>query len=261
MRSDSLYQNTDPTLWISNLPKSSDVEITLFCIPYAGGDIAIYNNWQEYLPSSIGVVPIRLPGRGARLLESARTNISVLALEIARAIQEVAPTKHIAFFGHSMGALLAFEVARYLQSSAFMPVHLFVSGCSAPHIRQPQRLTSHLSDQEFLTELRKLNGTPAEFFDNPDLISLLLPTLRADFEACESYSYHLDNLLPTDVTVFGGDRDSNVSIEHLNAWRELTSSCVRVVTFSGDHFFLHHSKSDMLRIISVELKASVTSRG
>lgn len=258
MYSEKEYARKKPNAWVSKMRLASDVQVVMYCFPYAGGDISIYRNWQNQLPSFIEVCPIKLPGRGERLAEPPLTEIPALAEEIADAINGLS-TKPYCFFGHSMGALLAFEVARVIQrQGGVMPVHMVASGCAAPHVREPRRMTYHLPDQEFLSEVRELNGAPPEFFDYSELVSLLLPMLRADFQACETYTYQSGKMLDVDMTVLGGEYDSDISMSQLNAWRELTNGRIRLDTFGGDHFFLREFERDVLSIITAQLDAIIS---
>ena len=244
-------------VWLSSTSWAPAARIILYCLPYAGGDVSIFSNWRSRLPSFVEVCPIKLPGRGARIGEPAGTSILWLAAEIAEAIK-YSSTKPHALFGHSMGALLAFEITRAMRNNGGpMPLHLFASGCAAPHIRRNPRITHHLPDAELVSEVQRLNGTPPEFFDHPDLVSLLLPMLRADFRVCETYAYRPQELLDVDITVLGGDRDPEVTTFQLNAWRELTTGRVSTELIPGDHFFLHQCEHRVLDVASIQLEAAV----
>lgn len=257
-QNDSKKKGSSP--WISGICSTPEACVTLYCLPYAGGDVSIFKNWYNQLPSSIDVCPIKLPGRGTRIDEPAHTSISTLAAEIAKVI-EMSSTRPYAVFGHSMGALLAFEAARIIRSNGGpMPFHLFVSGCAAPHVRRVQRTTYQLPNAEFIADIQRLNGTPAEFFNYSELVSLLLPMLRADFQACQTYVYHPQEILDVDITVLGGERDLEVSASQLCAWRDLTGGRVRVETVPGDHFFLHHFERHLLAVVSAQLDAAIQAK-
>jgi medium-chain acyl-[acyl-carrier-protein] hydrolase len=161
-----------------------------------------------------------------------------------------------ALFGHSLGALVSFELARRLQAqSGPLPRHLFVSGKRAPQCPQEHAPRHALPEAEFRAELRKIGGTPEEVLNNEDLLRLLTPTLRADFALYETYSLTDGPPLECPVIVFGGDQDPWVRIEHLEAWQVHTRGPFRVQEFPGDHFFLHPSESQLLEALARELSA------
>jgi medium-chain acyl-[acyl-carrier-protein] hydrolase len=162
--------------------------------------------------------------------------------------------KPFAFFGHSMGALIAFELTHQLRKlNQPSPAHLIVSGRSAPHLPDTDPQTHDLPEKEFLEELRRLNGTPAEALDHPELMQLMLPILRADFAICETYSYEDRPVLDCPITALGGLDDANVSREELASWRERTSGAFTMRMFPGDHFYLHTSQSPLLETVTALL--------
>jgi 4'-phosphopantetheinyl transferase len=161
-----------------------------------------------------------------------------------------------AFFGHSLGALVAFELARRLgRDGGPQPVRLFVSGCAAPSIRREGRPIHDLPDPAFREELRRLNGTPAAILDNAELMELLLPTLRADFALCETYAFAPGPHLSFPITSCGGLGDDTTSSQELNAWREQTTGSFRLRMLPGDHFFLQTARPLLLRSLAQELRA------
>ena len=163
--------------------------------------------------------------------------------------------KPFAFFGHSMGALISFEVARRLrQEHRVGPARLFVSGCRAPHLPHRDKPTYDLPDPEFIEELKRLNGTPQEVFDNPELLHLMLPILRADFTLCQTYAYRSEPPLSCPISAFGGIQDDEVGRDGIAAWREQTSDSFSLRMLAGDHFFLHASQRLLLSFILRELQ-------
>jgi medium-chain acyl-[acyl-carrier-protein] hydrolase len=163
--------------------------------------------------------------------------------------------KPFAFFGHSMGAWISFEVARRLQSKhAVEPRHLFVSGAGAPQVPSRESPLYDLPEAELLKALKRLNGTPKELLESGDLMQLLLPTLRADFEICETYACRNGSILNCPITVFGGQRDQRLRQSDLKAWRAQTTSSFSIHMFPGDHFFLHTAEPLLLQLLSAELE-------
>ncbi len=224
----------------------------LFCFPYAGGGVHAFRAWADNLPKTVEVCPVQLPGRGARMMEAPFTQMLPLVQAAAEALLPHLD-KPFAFFGHSMGALVSFEVARWLRrQSGPEPIHLFVSGCFAPDIPDPYPL-HNLPDPELLEGLRRLNGMPQEALENAELMRLLLPTLRADCTVTETYTYTDEPPLNCPISAFGGLQDHLVGRTHLEAWRQQTTAFFSLRMFPGDHFFLHSAQPLLLRILSREL--------
>jgi medium-chain acyl-[acyl-carrier-protein] hydrolase len=159
-----------------------------------------------------------------------------------------------ALYGHSMGALLSFELARELRRRKYdTPVHLFLSGCGAPDRVGCAHPTFNLPIQEFMAELQKLNGTPKEFFDHPEIQSALLPLLRADFEITDTYRYMAESPLACPITVYGGEQDDVAKAQDLAGWEMQTAAECKIRFFAGDHFFIQSHKAEFVRILRQDL--------
>jgi medium-chain acyl-[acyl-carrier-protein] hydrolase len=247
-----------PTPWLPKARPRPGVEVRLFCFPYAGGTTYTYRNWQSQLPPSIEICPVELPGRGARLGEPAETSIARLVRSTAAALSPYMD-RPFAFFGHSMGGLISFELTRELRrAGAPQPAHLFVSACPAPHMRgRRQRITYNLPEPEFVGELRRLGGTPEEVLEHPELTQLVLPLLRADFEACQTHEYVPAPPLDCPLTVFGGLQDEELGRDELEEWRGHTSATCVVRMLPGGHLFVNTAHQTILRLLVNELHAYV----
>jgi medium-chain acyl-[acyl-carrier-protein] hydrolase len=225
----------------------------LFCFPYAGGNSMIYRQWPELLPKNIEVCPVNLPGRGNRLHELAFTDVPSL---VEAAVEPIAAQadKRFAFFGHSMGALISFELARALRRKNLpQPSYIFISGRMAPQFNDDDAPTYNLPDEQFVEEIRRLNGTPREVLENPELMHLMTPLLRADFSVCQTYQYTVEEPLDCPITAFGGLQDYEVTRESLDGWREHTKRAFRLRMVQGDHFFINSAPHVILGAIAQEL--------
>lgn len=245
--------NATDKKWFSVPKRNSQAKLKLFCFPYAGGNSQTYRVWPFKLPETVEVHAVNLPGRGPRLREAPFTRLTPLVDEIAEAIVPELD-RPFAFFGHSMGALIAFELAHKLRKqNQPSPVHLIVSGRRAPQLPDTDPQTHDLPEKEFLEELRRLNGTPTEALEHPELMQLMLPILRADFAICETYAYEVRPLLDCPIAALGGLDDNNVKREEIAAWRERTTGSFTMRMFPGDHFYLHTAQLPLLETITALL--------
>ncbi|HYP01402.1 MAG TPA: alpha/beta fold hydrolase, partial [Pyrinomonadaceae bacterium] len=164
-----------------------------------------------------------------------------------------------AFFGHSMGAMIAFELARHLRElGSPQPVHLFVSGRRAPQIPRAPRVRYDAPEPEFIEELRSLEGTPPEVFSHPELLQLMLPLLRADFSVVHTYAYTPAPPLDCPITAIGGLQDEEANHEHLEGWREHTRAAFKLRMLEGNHFFLNTESALLLGVIAQELRQYIS---
>ena len=236
--------------WLALPRPSPDAKVRLFCFPYAGGGTTSFQFWSKSLPRMVEVCPVQLPGRGNRVNEPPATRLLSLVEDLAAGLVPFLD-KPFAFFGHSMGAMIAFELTRLLRREGeALPAHLFLSGSSAPQYPVPKRHIYDLPEPELLEELRRLNGTPKQVLENPELMQLMLPILRADFAVCETYIAREELPLDCPVTVFGGLQDVDVTREGLSAWRQQTTAPFSLWMLQGDHFFLHKSQGKLHEVIS-----------
>ncbi len=221
----------------------------LFCFPYAGGNAFSFARWQEDLDPSIEVCAIQAPGRGARIAEPPIDELPALLRALAPEVVRF-DDMPFSFFGHSVGALVAFELTRYLRLHGMrLPGRLIVSGCQAPQFRSPSRGLHALSDDAFLQVLRQYAGTPPEVLESRELMQLLLPTIRADFSLAENYRYRYTPLLPLPISVFAGTTDENKAPGQVDGWQKETSCACDVSWFEGGHFFLNERRDAVLQRI------------
>lgn len=248
-----MSEPTEMSRWFLRFNPNPAPRLRLFCFPYAGGGPHMFRSWPRQLPNDIEVCTPLLPGRGSRLREAPLTRLSFV-VECLTCF--IGPLLNVpfAFYSHSLGALMGFELARSLRRAALRePAHLFVSGCRAPHLPGLGTPRHQLSDPELLEELRRLNGTPLEVLESPELMQLLLPLVRADFEAFETYSYVIEEPFACPISAFGGAGDPEVSPGDLKEWQRHTTSDFSLQILEGDHFFIHQHERLLLRTIDQSL--------
>jgi surfactin synthase thioesterase subunit len=225
----------------------------LFCFSNAGGSAAPYLAWQAALPSTIEVCPVQLPGRGPRLAEPPIRSFPQLVEALASLVASESDLP-FAFFGHSLGGLLAFELARHCRRHHLpMPEHLFASASNAPQCRRTGRRLHQLDDAALIDALKGYNGTPPAALADRELMELLLPAIRADFALVETYEYRQDLPLDIPITVLAGMGDKHVDSTRLCRWQEETSEDCNLRWFEGDHFFIHAQQRAVLDCVESEL--------
>jgi len=244
--------------WFSIARPNPYARVRLFCFPYAGGNSSLFHDWNQHLPGSVEICTAQLPGRGVRTREPAFTALRPLIETLGPAIYPLVQ-QPFAFFGHSMGAMIAFELSLYLRREyGLTPAHLFVSGRRAPQLLRHEPLLYNLPHDALIAELRRLDGTPLEALDHPELMELMMPLLRADFALVDTYEYRPEPPLECGITAFGGLQDHDVSREELEAWRRQTDSTFRLLMFPGGHFFVQKEAEALLDSLYTELHQLVS---
>ena len=248
--------STGANSWVKCLGSGVQPRLRLFCFPYAGGNASVFRGWSGKLPPSIQVCPIQLPGRESRLREPPFTRLEPLVQALAQALQPYLDMPY-AIFGHSLGALIGFELARILtRQNDSGPTHLFISGHSAPQLQATEPPIYRLPKPEFIKKLGHLNGTPMEVLQNAELMEIFLPILRADFAVNETYVYVPGTLLDCPISAFGGLQDGRVGYDDLAAWRDQTRGTFVLRMLPGDHFFLHRDRTFLLHAMTQDLAQS-----
>ena len=240
--------------WVRRFSVRPQARARLFCFSYAGAGASVYRLWPAGLPAELEVCAVQLPGRETRLQERAFTHLPdiISALIVALRAEFDRP---FAFFGHSMGAVVAAELARALQAGAGpVPEHLVVSGRRAPQLADTDEPIHRLPDAAFVAELnRRYGGIPREVLQHQELLDLLLPCLRADLTALETFQPPAGPPLSVPISAFGGSEDHRTSREQLDAWRHATQGAFRSRVFPGDHFFLNARRAELLADLSITL--------
>jgi len=252
--------------WFKVFQPRPRAALRLFCFPYAGGGASVYRLWPAELPAEVEVCAMQPPGRESRWRETPHRRMEAMADEAAEAILARLDLP-FAFFGHSMGAALAFEVTRRLAgapgANGSRPRHLFVSGRRAPRITDDDEMVHALPRERFIESIRGYSGTPEEVLQNEELMELVEPLLRADFEVSETYEYTPEPsgaALDLPITALGGVGDEDVSEQDLDAWRQETSGPFRKLMFDGGHFFLTERRPEVISVVRRELEALLAAR-
>lgn len=230
--------------WFQKHGTTADPDLRLVCFAHAGGVPSFFNSWSRHLPAGIELMAACYPGRQARFGEPYAESLEELADRAAEALEPYTDAP-LAFFGHSMGAVVAYEAALRLEARyGVQPLRLFLSGQPAPHHMEPSSL--HREDADtMITEVKRLGLSTASAMEHPELLEIALPTLRADFRLVETYAPRLDKV-KSPVVVYTGDQDPDCRPEAVGAWSDLTTSGFEVRTFPGGHFFLEAREAELL---------------
>jgi medium-chain acyl-[acyl-carrier-protein] hydrolase len=240
---------------VLNASPVATAKFRIFCFPYAGGCAAIFHAWRKMLSVDFDLWTIEYPGHGTRRLEPPLRDLRMLVDEITSEIIRYLAVP-FGVFGHSMGALVGFEVLRRLQDiGAPCPEAFFASGSPAPRF-PAEGVIYDLPEPEFIERLRMLNGTPEEVLADKELLRFVLPTLRADFQARQTYIYKTGQRLRCPIFAYGGSADPEVTRESLDPWRNETGVAFHMRIFPGDHFFVHTATEMLTEAISTDLFSS-----
>lgn len=239
--------------WVTTIKARPQARLRLFCLSYAGGSAATYFSWSEHLPDSIEVCPIQLPGRGPRLREQAFSALPPLISDLAPALYPYLD-RPFALFGHSMGSFVAFELAQEIRRLyGLEPVVLCVSGRRPVHLSEPYTHIRHLPDSEFLQALHRRYGMLEHVLRNPDLSTVFLPILRADFSICETYQPSTEQPFSCPLIAYAGLSDRDVHAHELAQWRRYTSNVFTMNVLPGNHFFIETHQDAFMRKLRADL--------
>jgi medium-chain acyl-[acyl-carrier-protein] hydrolase len=234
-------------------------KIRLLCFPYAGGAPSVFFGWPELLGPEVDVIWVQLRGRGSRFLEKPLHDVKEIAEEVAAAVVKLDETP-FCFYGHSLGALVAYEVARILRRDGHRQPGLLLMGAArAPHLERILPPLAHLPDREFVDAIQtRYSGIPEAVLQDEELMQLFLPVLRADFNAYEGYRHTSEPALDQPIAAFAGSEDPVVTVDAVNEWHRHTSAAFATYTLPGDHFFLTSNRDRLVQIVKQTL-LNVTS--
>lgn len=247
---------TASSRWLVQHTARPGAPVRVFCLPFAGGSATAYRDWSSGAPR-LEIVSVELPGHGRRLAEPLLRSLPTVIREVATAITPWLHDKPFALFGHSMGGLLAFELARELRRRRLPALrHLFVSATASPSPVPAGRALHLFTDDQLVAELRRLGGTPLAVFREPEILGLLLPVLRADLTLCHTHHHRDESPLACPITAIGGRDDLTVPSEELLGWAAHTSGPFERMVLPGGHFYLDAHQSTMIARLSATLVGS-----
>ncbi len=249
----------DAEKWLRRFERAPDARVRLVCLPHAGGSASFFFPLAKALAPAVEVLAVQYPGRQDRRHEPPVDSIGGLAERILAVLRPF-DDRPLALFGHSMGALIGYEIALRMSDAGLpAPVHLFASGRRAPSRYRDDDLRG-VSDERLVAELRKLGGSDAAMLADPELLAMILPAIRSDYRAVEKYRNEPGRRLACPVTAFTGDRDPRVSVDEARAWAEHTTGPADLHVLPGGHFFLVDQAAPMIATMTEKLAGAALSR-
>ncbi len=237
---EALQLKNTPAQEIQQLLREEKQPFRLFCFPYAGGNQWIYEQWQKQLPTSITIHPLEYPGRGTKAKESLVSHLPQLLAHLEQEISTM--DDPFGFFGHSLGAILAFELALVMHNKyGKAPKALFLSGSPPPNAVSSAASMHQQSDADFIATLKTLGGIPPGLLESKEFAEFFLPILRNDFALLHGYERQ-PTKVPCPLVIFGSDRDPIVSLSDIAKWADWTEEKMDLHLMEGDHFFIHEPK-------------------
>jgi medium-chain acyl-[acyl-carrier-protein] hydrolase len=231
----------------------------LYCFPHAGAGAAAFRSWSAFLPHWLGLGLVRLPGREDRLGDRPITDVRRAAHAIAAELRGHHPGTPFALFGHSLGALIAFETARALRRLGDEPRLLFVSGAPSPeHFRTTVVATASMSRQQLIATLRRAGGTPQDILENDEMLDIVLPAFEADRRLASNYEYEAEVPLPIPIIGLAAHNDHNVGEANVRAWSTETDGGFLIFEHAGDHFSVTRAPAEIVQIVIREFAQSLS---
>ncbi|TJW49257.1 MAG: alpha/beta fold hydrolase, partial [Mesorhizobium sp.] len=239
---------------LSVVKTSLEPSYRIFCFPHGGGSVNSFRTWSEYLPEDVELICLDLPGRGKRSAEAAIRSMDVLVPMVTEALRGYSDRPFI-FFGHSVGALVAYEIARSLEKVGRpSPFHVVVSAHKSADVPADEPPMYIYADDKLTDVARSLGLVPKEALANEELLhNFILPPMRADFELAETYDRNLPTPLGAAITAMGGVQDETINANDLDEWRRLTTSRFARILFGGDHFYTHSTTEDVVATLLREV--------
>ena len=237
-------------LWFVPIRFSNKNKLNLFLFHYAGGSASFFKKWANDIVEKVNIFALQLPGRENRFNEKLILSMDDLIAKLYRAFPKKLNVPSI-FFGHSLGGLISFELARMIDTNNNIKLtHLIVSACQAPQLSHLKKFLYHLPDNEFISEIKKYNGIPKEILQEPELLyEVILPILRSDFTISDTYRYKKRDKIKPKVTAICGKEDDTFDINNILKWSEETNN-FDYKYFTGDHFFINTEYNKVLQLIN-----------
>jgi medium-chain acyl-[acyl-carrier-protein] hydrolase len=223
-----------------NLSKTPKSEVQLICFPFAGSGASLFYPWVNSLSSKFEVWAFQAPGHEELMDQELITDLEQMNKYILQKIIPILKPPFI-LFGHSLGAVLAYELTKELQTRNLIPETLIVSGRQPPHLKSKKASISHLNNEDFINAVFQLNGTPRELLSSHEFLQMAIPILRADFQLAENYQIQIQEKIQCPIKVLGSTLDQWIDAHEITQWSNATENSCEISIFEGDHFHLKHN--------------------
>jgi medium-chain acyl-[acyl-carrier-protein] hydrolase len=233
----------------ANMKKS----FQLFCLPCAGGMAGVYLKWSAYLAQAVELIPVELAGRGVRWEEPLYQSLNEAVADVHERIHQSLDERPYGILGHSMGAVIAYELTHRIQQSSMRPPeHLFLAGHKPPHLISDRDNLHRLCDDDFIRKVISIGGTPPKVFLNKELAAIFLPILKADYKILETHKFKLhSDRIDCNISVFFGSDDAIFTLDDAAAWeQQYTKGACNIYGFAGGHFFIHEEAKSVVEKIN-----------
>jgi surfactin synthase thioesterase subunit len=233
-------------IWLRDWSRRADVKVRVLCLPPAGGGAHVYRRWPDRLPSHVGVVAVELPGHGSRMAEPPVTSLDELVRGLRDEVESLLDTPMVVF-GHSMGAIVGFELCRVIRRGRdWRPAGFVAAGCDAPDTLVRKEYAGRMTDAGIARFLRDMGGTPAAILGNEKYLAMLRPVIRADLMVLAGRLPVAERPLGCPVRVYLGSEDRTMTTEAACGWAPESAGNFAIHTFPGSHFFVQESEELVL---------------
>jgi len=248
------YKSRSRNPWVYEFIFSPDNETTLICFPYAGGNTHGFASWEKVLPQGWNLLSIQYPGRLSLMGLPPEKKVNSLVQKIYENVRPYLENKKIIFFGHSLGALVSFELSKLMERKGHDPITaLFVSACVSPDLVGKEEGIHHLSDDDFLKIISKYGGTPNELLRDKELMNFFVPVLKSDFCMYETYEDKHDESVQCPLIAIGSHQDTYAPVKEMRNWKNYTSHDHKLIPVQGDHFYIHDQHSNFAELFQISL--------
>jgi surfactin synthase thioesterase subunit len=242
--------------WLVERGETARARVRILAVPFAGAGASALLPWASLLPADVALTVVRLPGRENRFRERQLTSMAAVIDELAPLVLAGSATPTVVF-GYSLGAFIGYELTARLHDRGAPPVLLAVGGAGAPHLPRRSAALSTLNDAAFVRAIKDLEGTPPEVFEHPELLELVLPTLRADFALLDGYTAAPRPMLTTPIVTYSGADDPELTTSAVAGWGELTGAGIEHRRFPGGHFFLTPDPAALVAALLADIDAAL----
>ena len=239
-----------------NLSKNPKSEVQLICFPFAGSGASLFYPWVSSLSSKFEIWAFQAPGHEELMDQELISDLGQMKKYIHQKVLPILKPPFI-LFGHSLGAVLAYELSKELQTKNLIPATLIVSGRQPPHLKSKKASISHLKNEDFINEVFQFNGIPRELLNSNEFLEMAIPILRADFQLAENYQIQIEEKIKCPIKVIGTTLDQWIDLHEISQWSNATENSCEISIFEGDHFHLKQNPKVITNYLNEDLRSGL----